>query len=166
EAARIARPWQPESTTLVLVSDGDTVPARGMPRMPASISSVLVVGVGDPVTGKFIDGRQSRQDSSTLRQIAVRLGGAYHDGNLQHLSSKLLRQMVLGASPGDLLVLTRREYALILLALSAGLLAFLPLMLHAWGTRWKPGRLGGHSADESSGSSAESMHAQRPRKVM
>ena len=81
EAAQIAAPWEPRSTTLILLTDGDTVPATGMPRMPASVRSVLVVGVGDPRTGKFIDGRQSRQDVSTLRQIATRLGGVYHNGN-------------------------------------------------------------------------------------
>ena len=48
EAARIAQPWQPRSTLLLLVSDGDTVSTTGMPRMPASIADVLVVGVGDP----------------------------------------------------------------------------------------------------------------------
>ncbi len=48
EAVRIAQPWQPKSTLLLLLSDGDTVPATGMPRMPASIADVLIVGVGDP----------------------------------------------------------------------------------------------------------------------
>ena len=32
EAARVARPWQPHSTTVVVLSDGDTVPATGMPK--------------------------------------------------------------------------------------------------------------------------------------
>ena len=44
-------------------------------RMPASVAGVLVVGVGDPQAGMFIDGHQSRQDVSTLRQIAARLRG-------------------------------------------------------------------------------------------
>src|SRR5262245_48882055 len=69
EAAKIAQPWQPKSTLLLLLSDGDTVPATGMPKMPASIADVLVVGVGDPRSGSFIDGRMSRQDTNTLRQI-------------------------------------------------------------------------------------------------
>ena len=93
EAAKIAQPWQPRSTLLLMLSDGDTVPATGMPKMPASIADVLVVGVGDPRTGSFIDGRMSRQDACTLRQIAARLGGIYHDGNQKHLSSELLAQL-------------------------------------------------------------------------
>ena len=36
EAIKLAKPWQPDSTTLILISDGDTVPATGMPKMPAS----------------------------------------------------------------------------------------------------------------------------------
>ena len=78
EAAGLSKGWQPKSTTVIVISDGDTVPATGMPTMPASVSNVVVVGIGDPITGQFIDGRQSRQDAATLRQIAVRLGGVYH----------------------------------------------------------------------------------------
>jgi Ca-activated chloride channel family protein len=76
EAAKLAKGWQPRSATVIVISDGDTVPATGMPKMPASVSNVVVVGIGDPVTGQFIDGRQSRQDTATLRQIAVRLGAS------------------------------------------------------------------------------------------
>jgi Ca-activated chloride channel family protein len=138
-AANVARPWRPRSTLLILLSDGDTVPAAGMPRMPASIADVLVVGVGDPRTGSFIEGRQSRQDASTLRQIAVRLGGTYHDGNEKHLSTDLLRQLTLVPRKSPFEQLTRREYALIACGLGASILAFLPLALHHAGTRWRPG---------------------------
>ena len=51
EAARIAHPWQPRSTLLLMLSDGDTVPAIGMPKMPDSIADVLIVGVGRPAPG-------------------------------------------------------------------------------------------------------------------
>ena len=63
-AAEAAKHWNPQSTMLVLISDGDTVPAMGMPKMPVSISDVLVVGVGDAQSGSFIDGHHSRQDVS------------------------------------------------------------------------------------------------------
>ena len=140
KAAEIAAPWNPKSTTLILISDGDTVPAQGMPRMPASVESVLVVGVGDPTTGKFIDGRQSRQDVSTLRQIATRLGGTFHNGNVKHLSSVLIRDLTQGARSGVLEAFTRREYALAACALGAALLAVLPVLLHLFGTSWRPGK--------------------------
>jgi Ca-activated chloride channel family protein len=139
EAVKIAQPWQPRSTLLLLLSDGDTVPATGMPKLPASIADVLVVGVGDPRTGSFIDGKMSRQDAGTLRQIAARLGGVYHDGNQKHLGSELLAQLTIIPRKSTFEQLTRREYALLACALGAAVLALLPLLLHYRGTRWKPG---------------------------
>ncbi|MBJ02797.1 MAG: hypothetical protein CMK00_08010 [Planctomycetes bacterium] len=144
KAAELAAPWTPKSTTLILVSDGDTVPAQGMPRMPASVADVLVVGVGDPTTGKFIDGQQSRQDVSTLRQIAARLGGTFHNGNVKHLSSVLIRDLTRGGEDSILEAFTRREYALGACGLGAALLALMPFLLHLFGTPWRPGkRVGG-----------------------
>ena len=138
-AAEVAERWEPDSTTLILVSDGDTVPAQGMPAMPKAIESVLVVGVGDPGTGTFIDGAQSRQDVSTLRQIATRLGGSFHNGNALHLSSVLIRDLTASGEESALEQLTLREYALASCGIGATLLALLPLLLQAFGTRWSPG---------------------------
>jgi Ca-activated chloride channel family protein len=141
EAAKIAAPWSPRSTTLLVVSDGDTVPATGMPKMPISVRSVLVVGVGDPQVGKFIDGKQSRQDVPTLKQIAARLGGTFHNGNESHLSSSLIAEAT-GVEEEDVFErLTRREYALIACAAGSLVLALLPILLHFFGTRWRPGAL-------------------------
>lgn len=138
-AAKLAHPWRPRATTLVVVSDGDTIAPTGMPKMPASIGHAVVVGVGDTKTGRFIDGHLSRQDASSLRQMAVRLGGVYHDGNQKHLSTELLRQVTFVGSQSVWERLTRREYALIACAAGATVLALLPLMLHWLGTSWKPG---------------------------
>ncbi len=139
EAARMAKPWEPKSTLLVLVSDGDTVPATGMPTLPPSVSGVLVVGVGDPLAGKFIDGRQSRQDASTLRQIATRLGGQFHDGNRLHLPSEAIAAVTTGGRPPLLERLTLREYALLAIGLGAAWLALAPWLLHLFGTAFRPG---------------------------
>ncbi len=138
-AVEISKPWPRKSATLVLVSDGDSVPPTGMPKMPPSIGGVLVIGVGDPLKGTFIDGRNSRQDGSALRQIATRLGGEYHDAN-----AKLVPTATLG-SLGSLKTddpterLTRREWALIATAAGAITLAFLPLLLRHFGTSFHPG---------------------------
>jgi Ca-activated chloride channel family protein len=139
EAARIARPWRPKSTTLLMITDGDTVPLTGMPKMPASVSHSLVVGVGDPRKGSFIEGRQSRQDAPTLRQIAVRLGGSYHNGNEKHIPTDTLRTITAGTVPSRFERLTRREYALMACAVGGFLYALLPVLLHTWGTGWRPG---------------------------
>ena len=139
EADRIARPWKPASTLMILVSDGDTVPPTGMPRLPASIKDVLVVGVGDPRAGSFIDGRQSRQDAGSLRQIAARLGGTYFDANEKHLPTDVLSRLTAIPRVGAFDKLTRREYALAAVGLGSAVLAFLPVLLARFGTAWRPG---------------------------
>jgi Ca-activated chloride channel family protein len=139
EAAKMAQPWNPRSTVLVLLTDGDTVPATGMPNLPESIADVLVVGVGNPRGGSFIDGRQSRQDANTLRQVAVRLSGTYHDGNTKHIPTDLIRQLTLSPTESPFEQLTKRDYALLAALSGAASLALLPVMLHFFGTRWRPG---------------------------
>jgi Ca-activated chloride channel family protein len=139
KAAEIAQPWQPESTILLVISDGDTVPSTGMPRMPKSISNVLFIGVGDPVTGKFIAGKNSRQDVSTLRQVAARLNGEFQNGNAQHISSKIISKLTQKTGKRSWRDLGKREYALIAISLGAVILTLLPLLLHYFGTFWRPG---------------------------
>lgn len=138
-AARLCRPWNPDSTTLIVVSDGDTVPATGMPRMPDSVSGVLVVGVGDQSAGKFIDGRHSRQDVPTLRQIAARSAGEFHNGNEKQISTELIRQLSADQGKGRWQPLTRREYALLAILGGAAILGLLPVALHYFGSTWQPG---------------------------
>lgn len=139
EAAKIAKPWNPKSTLVMVISDGDSIPPTGMPKMPDSVVDVLVVGVGDPTTGKFIGGHQSRQDASSLRQMATRLRGTYHNGNEKHLATELVSSLTKVPDKGVFEKLTKREYALISTALGGALLAFLPLLLHWFGTNWIPG---------------------------
>jgi len=138
-AVDVARGWRPRSTTVVLVSDGDTVPSTGMPKMPPSVADVLVVGVGDPVNGSFLNGRNSRQDVSTLRQIAVRLKGVYHNGNDRHLPTELIQRLTTSANGEETFSWGVREWALAVLVISALLLNIIPLVLHHFGTTWQPG---------------------------
>jgi Ca-activated chloride channel family protein len=140
EAARVAKDWNPRSTTVVVVSDGDTVPSTGMPRMPDSVRSVIVCGVGDPQVGKFIDGRHSRQDVPMLKQIAARLHGTFHNGNDKQLASSLITDATGTEEESVFEKLGRHEYALIACALASLILAGLPFLLHFLGTRWRPGR--------------------------
>lgn len=140
-ASELAKPWNPRTGTLLMISDGDTVPAVGMPKMPVSIGNTIILGVGDSTKGSFINGRQSRQDVSTLRQIAVRLGGTYHNGNEFHISSELLRQIDVQQAESVFEKLTLREYALMACAIGSFVFAMLPIALHYFGTRWRPGVL-------------------------
>jgi len=164
EAATICKPWKPKSTTVVVVSDGDTVPATGMTKMPASVSGVLVVGVGDPITGSFINGKNSRQDVSSLRQIALRLGGKYHDGNKRQIASSVLSEITTGGNRTTLEKLTKREYALMAIGIGAALLAVIPLLLHLLGTSWRTGVSGRSPRRAKAGSFAVSRDEAKLRR--
>ncbi len=138
-ACDIARPWRANSALMVVVSDGDTVPATGMPALPPSIGGTLVIGVGDHLSGSFIAGQQSRQDESTLRQVAIRMGGEFHNGNRRQVPSDILDAAAKDSRKPLLEPLTLREYALLAVLLASLVLTLLPILLHYFGTRWRPG---------------------------
>jgi Ca-activated chloride channel family protein len=139
EGVKLAEGWAPKSAVMVVVSDGDSVPPTGMPDLPEAFSGSIVIGVGDPITGKFIDGHQSKQDKSSLRQVATRLGGEYHDGNRRHLPSDVISSETEDDRKPLLERLSLREYALLVVAAGAALLAALPALLHWFGTAYRPG---------------------------
>jgi Ca-activated chloride channel homolog len=138
-ASEVARSWNPQSTTVLVVTDGVTVPTSGMPRMPASVANVLIVGVGDSISGKFIDGHQSRQDVSNLRQIANRLGGIYLDANSKHIPSVTIESLVSMGREANWLKFSKRELALAMVFLGSLVLSLLPPALHYFGSHWRPG---------------------------
>jgi Ca-activated chloride channel family protein len=137
QAAELAKPWQPDSATLVVVSDGDTIPDRGIADLPRSIHRALIVGVGDSRSGRFIDGHQSRQDISTLRQLAGRLSGNYFDANEKNLPSNLLVALARTLPLRDTQEQGRRELALAAVGSGSFLLALLPVALDLAGCKWQ-----------------------------
>lgn len=138
-AAELTDDWNPRSTYVLVLTDGDTVPDKGMPKMPVSVADLIVVGIGDPSTGKFIDGHQSRQDVTTLRRLANRLQGAYHNGNQKHLTSQLVNKFVEQNEDDERNEWTRREWAIAAIVTGAMIYALIPLMLHYFGTRFVGG---------------------------
>lgn len=139
QAAKMAKPWNPKSTHVLVLTDGDTVPATGMPKMPASIDQFLVVGVGDPNSGTFIHDHQSRQDVNTLRQIANRLRGVFHNGNQKQLTSQVVSRFVETRDNEKAKDWTRREWALMTCIVGSSILAFIPILLHFFGTSYVGG---------------------------
>ncbi|MCR9244724.1 MAG: VWA domain-containing protein [bacterium] len=139
EAVKLGRHWRAKSALLVIVTDGDTVPATGMPELPPSFGGSLVIGVGDHIHGKFIAGHQSRQDTSTLRQVAIRMGGEFHNGNRRHVPSDVLAAAAADSRKPLIERLTLREYAMIVLVVCSVLLALLPLLLHYFGSGYRAG---------------------------
>lgn len=138
-SAEIAKDWQPNSATLVIVSDGDTIPDSGMPELPRAIHRTLIVGVGDSLAGKYIDGHQSRQDAPTLRQLAARLRGNYFDANQKHIPSAALAGLSKALPLRDTRERGLREAALICIGLGTAGLALLPVALALAGSAWQAG---------------------------
>jgi Ca-activated chloride channel family protein len=127
-----------KSVTFLVLTDGDSLPATGLEPLPSSVASLLVVGVGNPGRGTFLDGHLSRQDSASLSQLARRLGGQYHDGNFKQVPSQLLRHLTAPDARRDKFQVGLRTLATITLAASVALLCLLPMLLDRLGSAWKP----------------------------
>ena len=138
EAGEFMKNWNRKSTTLLVISDGDSVPPTGLKPMPSSVSEVIFAGVGDPGRGTFIDGHLSRQDTANLSQLSRRLGGKFFDCNSRHLPSDVLKKLN-SEDPGAAKWRTdRRTAALIVLGASACMLCLLPILLELLGSPWRP----------------------------
>lgn len=171
EAAAMADKWPARSTTLVVVSDGDTLPDTSAPKLPPSISSVLILGVGDPARGMAIAGRSSRQDTGALKALATRLRGSYWNVNSRHIPSAMLHEAWSAhIQRGD--ANNRRAVALACLAVGAGGLAALWPLLAAFGApRQRAATLRGArtnnqtTADEAGGRDGRKRHGAAARQV-
>ena len=139
QAVSIAKPWNPGSAYVLMLTDGDIVPTSGMPKMPASVRECLIVGVGNSTNGTFIDGHQSRQDINTLRQIANRLRGTYHNGDKKHLTSQIVNQFTQVDDDDRSNDWTRREWALFAVIVGTAIFAIVPILLHYFGTSFRAG---------------------------
>ncbi len=139
EAADMAADWPADSTTVLIVSDGDTALGDAPRRMPPSVADVLVLGVGNPRAGTYIDGHLSYQDQHTLDYLATRLSGRYHNANEIHAPAALLRhlatQVPVRAPAGEGL----RAAALGATGAGAALSALLPVALALYGAQWRAG---------------------------
>ena len=137
-ALEVAKGWMPDSATLLVVSDGDTITAPPPSRLPASISDTIVIGVGDPYKGSSVGGHSSKQDMVSLKQLAARLGGVYHQGNEKHLPSEVLDGLTMiepriGEQTG------LRELALIMAVGGGSVLALIAPTLALAGRPWRHG---------------------------
>jgi Ca-activated chloride channel homolog len=137
-AGDLVKDFPRKSTTLLVLSDGDTVPDSGLKPMPSAVTDVIFAGVGDPARGTFIDGHLSRQDSASLSQLARRLGGTYHNGHRLNVPSEMLRHLLAPDETQEKVKLNLRMLAIILLAASASVLCVLPVLLEYFGSAWKP----------------------------
>lgn len=127
------------STRLVIFTDGDSVSLVPILPRPKSVKEVLVLGLGNPHKGSFIDGHQSRQEGDTLRKLATDLMGTYTDVNEKHVPTTALGDLVVTA-PLKRRGLSLAEWATLAMALGATLYALVPIALEYFGSDWRVGR--------------------------
>jgi Ca-activated chloride channel family protein len=137
-ASEMVKDFPRRSTTLLVLSDGDTVPDSGLKPVPSAVSDVIFAGVGDPSRGTFIDGHLSRQDSASLSQLARRLGGTYHNGNRLQIPSEMLHHLLAPDETEQKMKINLRVLAIIILSVGTSVLCTLPLLLEHFGSAWKP----------------------------
>ncbi len=125
----ISERWRNNSATFILIGDGDTLPAEQTVKLPTAFRSSLVIGVGNPFRGTFIDDHSSRQDSRSLQQLAAKLNGKYFEANTQHVSTKILQQLVASPASSGRQKASERAAALAALMLGSTMLAVLPFAL-------------------------------------
>jgi hypothetical protein len=133
-AFEMAKGWARDSTTLVVISDGDLDKPVNIGRRPISIADAIVIGVGDPSRATPISGHASRQDQWTLKSVAAKLGGYYHEGNTKHLPTAVLDELTMIAprvSDG----LGLREAGLLALGIGCTVLGVLSPLLTLFGLR-------------------------------
>ena len=122
-AAQIGRTWTPNSASLIVIGDGDTLPAAEIPPLPVAFGGKLVVGVGHPYRGTYIDGHSSRQDAQSLGRLALRCGGHYHDANTRHVPTEQLKKLDAAIPLTDRGVIELRDLAIAAVLLGAAALA-------------------------------------------
>jgi Ca-activated chloride channel family protein len=137
-AEKLMQSWRAGSATLLIVSDGDTLPAEEIPTRSPALDRVLVLGVGDPFRGTFIHDHSSRQDRRSLSQFASQVRGEYLDVNQNHVPSDSLPSGPLQRDSDD--ALAWRQLALLAVAMGCSMLALLPVALVLGGGSWNPQR--------------------------
>jgi len=160
EAARLGKDWRERSATLLVVSDGDTLPSQEIPTLPRAYSSVLILGVGSPHRGTFIDGHSSRQDSQSLERLALRLGGRYHNVSSRHLPSDAVMAAAAALPPEKGEPTELRWLAVVATCCGSLVLALLPPLLALVGARQRS-----WSAGDALSVSGSTFPARHPREL-
>ena len=135
-AVKLAGDFPEGSTRLIIFTDGDSVNLVPITPRPKSVKEALILGLGNPHKGSFIDGHQSRQEGDTLRTVATALMGTYTDVNEKHLPTTALGDLVVTA-PLPQRGLSRAEWAVLAMAVGAAVYALIPVALELFGSDWK-----------------------------
>jgi Ca-activated chloride channel homolog len=130
----VAKPWARRSTTLVIISDGDAKAALGSVSLPPAIADTIVIGVGDPYKATLVSGHSSKQETWSLKQLAARLHGTYHEGNRMQLPSEVLKKLsMISPNAGD--AIGMREAGLLAIGIGSAMTALIGPALMLLGLR-------------------------------
>lgn len=138
KALEITRDFEPDSTTLILATDGDTDNPPVVGDLPDAIEHTLVLGVGNTKVGLPIDGHLSRQDADLLEDLAYELDGQYLNVNEDHVSASRITHLLASPSAPTQAGWTLRRFAYVLFIALAVLYALLPLAQEYFGSSWHP----------------------------
>ncbi|MGV3663107.1 MAG: vWA domain-containing protein [Prosthecobacter sp.] len=136
EALEHVAAFPPGSTRLVIFTDGDSVSLVPIQKRPQSVKEVLVLGLGNPTKGTYIDSHQSRQEGDTLQRLATALGGIYEDVNTKHLATTALGDLVVPLAPLQK-GLSLAQLAVLAMVLGAFINAGIPLAQEYFGSSWR-----------------------------
>jgi Ca-activated chloride channel homolog len=124
------------STRLIILTDGDSATLVPIAPRPESVKELLVLGLGNPHKGSYIDAHQSRQEADTLQRLASSLQGTYQDVNEKHLATEALGDLVVPlALPNR--GLTLAQWAVLAMVLGAVVQAVIPVALEYVGSDWR-----------------------------
>ena len=126
------------STTLLVLSDGDTVSDTGLAPLPPAINKVIIAGIGDTAKGEFIDSHVSRQDTASLSQLARRLHGRFYDANTRHIPSDSITSLMAPTSQKNFTGVDTKTAAIAIITAVALIQAGIPLLLHRFGAPTHP----------------------------
>ncbi|MFN7451162.1 MAG: hypothetical protein ACK5RF_22970 [Pirellula sp.] len=134
DALTYAKQWKPDSSTLLIVSDGDSDERPQIRSIPSSIADTIIVGVGDPVRPTVISGHRSTQDVASLKSLASKMKGVYHQGNNKHLPTNILNKLTM-VRPRIGEGMGLREWAVWCIGIGGSILAMLGPSLLLFGKR-------------------------------
>jgi Ca-activated chloride channel homolog len=134
DALAYAKQWKPNSSTLLIVSDGDSDERPQIRSIPSSIADTIIVGVGDPIRPTMVSGHRSTQDVASLKALASKLKGFYHQGNNKHLPSNVLNRLAM-VRPRIGEGMGLREWAVLCIGVGGVILALIGPALLLFGKR-------------------------------
>jgi Zn-dependent alcohol dehydrogenase len=125
------------SVTLMICTDGDTVPATVAISKTDSIGNALVLGVGNVKRGTPIDNHISRQDSIVLNRLSQQLHGNYLNVNTKNIPSAVIADLCDSGTLAAASKIGKTRLYTIWLVLFSAVYAFMPVALEFLGSDWK-----------------------------